>query len=113
MLNSLEAPVYIERVALGNNKQIMHAAKVVKRAVENQVKGLGFSFVEVLSPCPTIWKMQPLEAQRFVQDEMASRIRTVQSPRPHQRCTGAPHGRRSPGVGRPAASPRPGERRGR
>src|SRR5664279_2448874 len=72
MLNSLEAPVYIERVALGNSKQIMHAAKVVKRAVENQVKGLGFSFVEVLSPCPTIWKMQPVEAKRFVQDEMAA-----------------------------------------
>ena len=72
MLNSLEAPVFIERVALGNNKQIMHAAKVIKRAVENQVKGLGFSFVEVLSPCPTIWKMQPVEAQRFVQDEMAA-----------------------------------------
>jgi len=71
MLNSLEAPVYIERVALGNNKQIMHAAKVIKHAVENQVKGLGFSFVEVLSPCPTIWKMQPVEAQRYVQDEMA------------------------------------------
>jgi 2-oxoisovalerate ferredoxin oxidoreductase beta subunit len=72
MLNSLEAPVYIERVSLGNSKQIMHAAKVVKRAVENQVKGLGFSFVEVLSPCPTIWKMQPVEAKRFVQDEMGS-----------------------------------------
>jgi 2-oxoisovalerate ferredoxin oxidoreductase beta subunit len=50
----------------------MHAAKVIKRAVENQVKGLGFSFVEVLSPCPTIWKMQPVEAKRFVQDEMAA-----------------------------------------
>jgi 2-oxoisovalerate ferredoxin oxidoreductase beta subunit len=50
----------------------MHAAKVIKRAVENQVKGLGFSLVEVLSPCPTIWKMQPVEAQRFVQDEMAA-----------------------------------------
>jgi 2-oxoisovalerate ferredoxin oxidoreductase beta subunit len=72
MLNSLQAPVYIERVALGNSKQIMHAAKVVKHAVENQVKGLGFSFVEVLSPCPTIWKMQPVEAKRFVQDEMAA-----------------------------------------
>ena len=72
MLNSLQAPVYIERVALGNSKQIMHAAKVIKRAVENQVKGLGFSFVEVLSPCPTIWKMQPAEAKRFVQDEMAA-----------------------------------------
>jgi 2-oxoisovalerate ferredoxin oxidoreductase beta subunit len=40
--------------------------------VENQVKGLGFSFVEVLSPCPTIWKMQPLEAQTFVREEMAT-----------------------------------------
>ena len=72
LLNSLEAPVFIERVALGNNKQIMHAAKVIQRAVENQVKGLGFSFVEVLSPCPTIWKMQPVEAQQFVRDEMAA-----------------------------------------
>jgi 2-oxoisovalerate ferredoxin oxidoreductase beta subunit len=71
LLNSLEAPVFIERVALGNNKQIMGAAKVLRRAVENQVKGLGFSFVEVLSPCPTIWKMQPVDAQRYVRDEMA------------------------------------------
>jgi 2-oxoisovalerate ferredoxin oxidoreductase beta subunit len=72
MLNSLEAPVFIERVGLGNNKQIMHAAKVIRRAVENQVKGLGFSFVEVLSPCPTIWKMTPIEAQTFVRDEMSA-----------------------------------------
>jgi 2-oxoisovalerate ferredoxin oxidoreductase beta subunit len=72
VLNSLEAPVFIERVSLGNNKQIMHAAKVIKRAVENQVKGLGFSFVEVLSPCPTIWKMQPVEAQKFVDTEMSA-----------------------------------------
>lgn len=72
LLNSLEAPVFLERVALGNNKQIMHAAKVIRKALENQVKGLGFSLVEVLSPCPTIWKMQPLEAQAFVREEMAS-----------------------------------------
>ncbi len=71
LLNSLDAPVFLERVALGNNKQIMNAAKVVKRAVENQVKGLGFSLVEVLSPCPTIWKMTALEAQTFVREEMA------------------------------------------
>ena len=90
VLNSLDAPVYIERVSLGNNKQIMHAAKVIRRAVENQVKGLGFSFVEVLSPCPTIWKMQPVEAQRFVDTEMSAtfgvanlRDRTAQAaPRP-------------------------------
>jgi len=42
MLATLEAPVYIERVALGDNKQIALASRAIKRAVENQVKGLGF-----------------------------------------------------------------------
>ena len=72
LLASLEAPVFLERVGLGNNKQIMGAAKVLRKAMENQVKGLGFSLVEVLSPCPTIWKLDPVEAQRFVREEMAA-----------------------------------------
>ncbi len=66
LLATLEAPVYIERVGLGDNKQIAQAARAIKRAVENQVRGLGFSLIEVLSPCPTIWKMTPVEAQRWV-----------------------------------------------
>ena len=70
MLQSLEAPVFIERVCLGDNQQIMQAGRALRRALDIQVKGLGFSFVEVLSPCPTIWKMEPLEAQRFVREEM-------------------------------------------
>ena len=76
LLNSLDAPVYVERVGLGNNKQIMQAAKVIRKALENQVKSLGFSFVEVLSPCPTIWKMTPVEAQTFVREEMAKTFNT-------------------------------------
>ena len=72
LLNSLEAPVYIERVALGDNKQIIQASRAIRRALEYQIKGLGFSFVEVLSPCPTIWKLTPVEAQKFVHDEMAA-----------------------------------------
>ena len=70
LLASLEAPVYLERVALGDNKQIMRAARAVRRAIENQVRGLGFSLVEILSTCPTIWKMTPVEAQRWVREEM-------------------------------------------
>src|SRR5579883_2682364 len=72
LLASLEAPVFLERVGLGDNKQIMKAAKVLHKAVSNQVKGLGFSLVEVLSPCPTIWKMDPVAAQGFVREEMAA-----------------------------------------
>ncbi len=70
LLASLEAPVYIERVALGNNKQVMAVGRALRRAIENQVRGLGFSLVEVLSPCPTIWKLDPLDAQRRVLEEM-------------------------------------------
>lgn len=70
MLATLEAPVYIERVALGDNKQIARAARAIHRAIENQVKGLGFSLVEVLSPCPTSWKMKPVDAQHWVRDVM-------------------------------------------
>jgi 2-oxoisovalerate ferredoxin oxidoreductase beta subunit len=70
MLATLEAPVYIERVALGDNRQIAQATRAIRRAVENQVRGLGFSLIEVLSPCPTIWKMPPVEAQRWVRDVM-------------------------------------------
>lgn len=70
LLATLEAPVYIERVGLGDNKQIAQAARAIKKAVENQVKGLGFSLIEVLSPCPTIWKMSAVDAQRWVRDVM-------------------------------------------
>ncbi len=70
LLATLEAPVYIARVGLGDNKQIAQADKAIRRAVENQVKGLGFSLVEILSPCPTIWKMTPVDAQKWVRDVM-------------------------------------------
>jgi 2-oxoisovalerate ferredoxin oxidoreductase beta subunit len=70
LLATLEAPVYIERVGLGDNKQIAQAARAIKRAVENQVRLLGFSLIEVLSPCPTIWKMSAVEAQHWVRDVM-------------------------------------------
>ena len=70
LLATLEAPVYIERVALGDNKQVAQADRAVRRAVENQVRGLGFSLVEILSPCPTIWKLPPVQAQHWVHDVM-------------------------------------------
>jgi len=70
LLATLDAPVFLERVALGSNKQIMAAGRVLRHALENQVHGLGFSLVEVLSPCPTIWGLDPVEAQTFVRETM-------------------------------------------
>ena len=70
LLATLQAPVYIERMGLGDNKQIAQAARSIRRALENQVRGLGYSLIEILSPCPTIWKMNPVEAQHWVRDVM-------------------------------------------
>jgi 2-oxoisovalerate ferredoxin oxidoreductase beta subunit len=70
LLATLQAPAYIERVALSDNKNVMRARRAVRKAIENQTKGLGFSFVEILSPCPTIWKMTPTEARDWVAEKM-------------------------------------------
>ena len=70
MLSSLEAPVYIERVALSDNKNIMKARRAVRKALELQRAGAGFTFVEILSPCPTIWGKDPIEARKWVAEKM-------------------------------------------
>ena len=70
LLSTLEAPVYIERVALSDNKNVMKARRAVKKALENQRDGVGFSFVEILSPCPTIWNKDPLVARHWIQETM-------------------------------------------
>jgi 2-oxoisovalerate ferredoxin oxidoreductase beta subunit len=70
LLATLDAPVYIERVGLGDNKQLAQAARAIRKAVDNQAHGLGFSLIEILAPCPTIWKMSPVEAQHWVRDVM-------------------------------------------
>src|SRR5262249_31536209 len=40
------------------------------KALEIQRDGAGFSFVEILSPCPTIWGKDPVEARRWVHEKM-------------------------------------------
>ncbi len=70
LLATLEAPVYIERVALADNKHIMKARRAIRKALQNQLDGAGFSFVEILSPCPTIWGMDPVVAQKWVAEKM-------------------------------------------
>jgi 2-oxoisovalerate ferredoxin oxidoreductase beta subunit len=70
LLATLEAPVYIERTALGDNAHNAKTLKAVKKALRNQVEGRGFSFVEVLSMCPTGWHMTPVQSTHWVLEEM-------------------------------------------
>jgi 2-oxoisovalerate ferredoxin oxidoreductase beta subunit len=70
LLSTLDAPVYIERVALSDNKNIMKARRAIRKALQLQRDGAGFSFVEILSPCPTIWGLDPVDARKWVAEKM-------------------------------------------
>jgi len=70
MIAALEGPVYVERVALYDARQRVRAAKAVRRALEAQVSGRGFAFVEVLAECPTHLHLSATEAEAWVKEKM-------------------------------------------
>ena len=70
MLAVVKGSVYIERVAVNSPANIRKAKKAIRKAFQVQIDNLGFSMVEILSPCPTNWKMDPLESWEWVGKEM-------------------------------------------
>jgi len=61
---------YSARVALYDIKNIINAKNAIKKAFEYQLKGLGFSFVEILSSCPTNWKLSPKDSHEKIKNEL-------------------------------------------
>ncbi len=70
LLSSLEAPIYLDRVALTDAKHMNRARTSVRKAIQNQIDGKGFSMVEALSPCPTGWKINPVDSREWIHTEM-------------------------------------------
>jgi len=70
LLSALDAPEYIERVAVNNVKNVRAAKKAIKKAFQNQIEGKGFSLVEVVSSCPTNWGMTPSNALKWIDEKM-------------------------------------------
>lgn len=65
-----DGTAYSARVSLDTVSNIRKAKEAIKKAFETQMKGLGFSFVEILATCPTNWKMTPKQAHERVREEM-------------------------------------------
>ena len=70
LIASMKAPVYIERTMLTDSKHRMKTRKAIKKVIQAQKDGKGFSFVEILAPCPTGWKMKSVDACKHVETEM-------------------------------------------
>ncbi|MFH0854931.1 MAG: thiamine pyrophosphate-dependent enzyme [Candidatus Omnitrophota bacterium] len=71
MLALLPGVKYIERVALDSPQEIMKAKKAIKQVFINQITGVGFSLVEMLSACPTYWGMSPKLSLDWIKDVMS------------------------------------------
>jgi len=70
ILGQLPGTTYIERCAVNTPANVMKAKKAVKKAFQYQMDNAGFSLIEILSQCPTNWKMSPIEACRWVSEVM-------------------------------------------
>ncbi len=70
LLSTLDGAGYIARRSLHDPKNIRMAKKAIRMAFECQVRGLGFSMVELLSICPTNWGMTPANSLKWLEERM-------------------------------------------
>lgn len=68
LLNQFDAPVYIARFAVNTPANIRKAKAGIKKAFQIQMDGKGYTFVEILSACPTGWGVTPLKSLKFVEE---------------------------------------------
>lgn len=70
MLDSLTAPVYLERTSCNTPANVIKTKNAIKKAFKNQIEGKGYSLVEIVTNCPTNWGLEPLESLDFLEQKM-------------------------------------------
>lgn len=70
MLSTLDGVALAQRVTVDNVKNVKTAKAAIKKAFQNQIDEKGYSIVEVLSTCPTNWGLSPIEALKWLNENM-------------------------------------------
>jgi len=70
LLSTLEGPVYIERTSLRTPKLTQKTRRAIRKALQYQMENRGFTLVEILAPCPTGWKMEPVKSLDWIEQQM-------------------------------------------
>ena len=70
LLATIEGASLIARCSVDSPQNIMQTKKMIKKAFMHQIKGLGFSLIEILSPCPTDWGFSPVESLEWIRSNM-------------------------------------------
>jgi len=72
LLATIDGAAFIQRVSIDSYRNLTTAKKAIEKAFTCQIEGRGFSFVEILSPCPTDWGMTPKEAAEWVDKSLSA-----------------------------------------
>jgi 2-oxoglutarate ferredoxin oxidoreductase subunit beta len=72
LVAQMKGTAYSARCSLTNAANYNRTKKCIKAALQKQIDGVGFSFVEILSTCPTNWHLSPLDAVKHV-DEVVTK----------------------------------------
>lgn len=70
LLDTLQAPYFIARCEVTEVKSIIQTKKILKKAISYQIEKKGFTFVEILSSCPTNWGFSPKDANKWIKEKM-------------------------------------------
>jgi len=71
LMAQLGGPSYLERVSVSSPAGVKKTKAAIKKAFEYQIKKCGFSLVEILSPCPTNWKMDAMASCAWIDEIMS------------------------------------------
>lgn len=69
-LSSLEGTAYLARSSVHSVKQIQKTKRYIREAFQVQLNDEGFSMVEILSMCPSNWKLSPVDSCGYIENEM-------------------------------------------
>lgn len=66
----LEGTCYVTRQSVHTAAAVRKTRKAIRQAFENSMNGLGTSIVEIVSTCSSGWKMTPVEANKWMEENM-------------------------------------------
>jgi len=70
MMAALEGVTYLERTTITSPKEVLKTKKAIKKSFQTQIDEKGFSMVEVVSPCPTYWGLNPVDSMKRIENDV-------------------------------------------
>ncbi len=76
LIATIDGSAFVARISLHTPRDLMLTGRIIEKALRNQMEGKGFSFLEILSPCPTDWRLTPIESLKWIGSEFTKVFRT-------------------------------------